>query len=91
MNDIQKKANKMDKISFYTVFSDKIDDARCAKTISGIKRIIKDQYERVWKMPIENIEIDRSTRTAYITFEHPKYGMHEARANIDFHRITFED
>ena len=81
----------MNKISFYTVFSDKIDDARCAKTLRGIAKIVKDQYERVWNIPVENVEIDRDTLAAYVTLEHPKYGMHEARVNIGFHRIAFED
>lgn len=81
----------MSKISFYTVFSDKIDDARCAKTLRGIAKIVKDQYERVWNIPVENVEIDRDTLAAYVTLEHPKYGIHEARVNIGFHRISLED
>ena len=81
----------MSKISFYTVFSDKIDDARCAKTLSGIAKIVKDQYEKVWNIPVENVEIDRDTLAAYVTLEHPKYGIHEARVNIGFHHIAFED
>lgn len=81
----------MNTISFYTVFSDKIDDARCAKTLRGIAKIVKDQYERVWNISVENVEIDRDTLVAYVTLEHPKYGMHEARVNISFHRITVED
>lgn len=52
---------KTSKITFYTVFGYTFGIARCAKTLSGIKKIIRDQFENAWGAKVSKIEIGPKT------------------------------